>query len=130
MRGENKDLQECSLQKFAFRQGVVLLPVTGLKIVHKLDSPAFSTLMLLPACGGTCESAVAAVTRRCSVAIQYNGSAIFVRSCDLLRRAVELCRGDFPVAAAVFLRDHDKDTFLQYKCSQFEPNDQDCKSVF
>ena len=75
-------------------------PVTGLKIVHKLDSPAFSTLMLLSACGGTCESAVTAVAKRLSVAIQYNGSAISVKSCALQS------------AAAVFLLDQDEDTFL------------------
>lgn len=38
------------------------MPGSGLKIVHMLDSPAFSTLMLLLACGDTCESAVTAVT--------------------------------------------------------------------
>ncbi len=96
MSGYNKDFEECLQQKFACRQGVVVLPVTGLKIVHMLDSPAFSTLMLLSACGGTCESAITAVARRCSVAIQYNGLAIFVKSRDLLCRAVELCCGDLP----------------------------------
>ena len=62
----------------------MVLPVNGLKIVHVLDSPAFSTLMLSLACGDACESAVTAVARRDSVATQYNGLSIFLISCGLL----------------------------------------------
>lgn len=89
-------------------------PVTGLKIVHMLDSPAFPTLLLLLPCGGTCESAVIAVARRRSVAVQYNGSAIFVKSCGLLCCALEGLQRLSTVAAVVFLQDQDKDTFLHF----------------
>lgn len=65
-----------------------VLPVTGLKIVQKLNS---SALLRLLACGGTCKSAVITVTRKCSDAIQYNESATFVKSCGLLCCALELC---------------------------------------
>lgn len=88
-------------QSFAITQVRWFLAVTGLKIVHTRDSPAFSTLLLLLAHSGLCETAVVTVARRCSVGIQYNGSTSFIKKLSLLCCALQGLQRFSAVAAAV-----------------------------